>query len=178
MRLPFGFLYNLVWLNDFCYLLIIHCLFQDDIANNDKDKIIIFVETKRKADELTVRMRAEGFPAMCIHGDKQQKEREWVLNEFKNGATTILVIYCCLLTLLRQEVNKKEAIEPIHDSIGPKHADKMSLWNWYFLPLIMLRDWTVIWYLCNNTNTCTNCDLKKMLWYDILKSVLLFFFVC
>jgi len=30
--------------------------FQDDIANNDKDKIIIFVETKRKADELTVRM--------------------------------------------------------------------------------------------------------------------------
>merc|ERR1712130_1010180 len=27
----------------------------------------------------------------CIHGDKQQREREWVLGEFKNGATTILV---------------------------------------------------------------------------------------
>ena len=28
---------------------------------------------------------------MCIHGDKQQKERDWVLNEFKKGSTTILV---------------------------------------------------------------------------------------
>ena len=45
----------------------------------------------RKADELTRLMRRDGYPAMCIHGDKQQKERDWVLNEFKNGATTILV---------------------------------------------------------------------------------------
>ena len=28
---------------------------------------------------------------MCIHGDKQQKERDWVLGEFKHGQTTILV---------------------------------------------------------------------------------------
>ena len=28
---------------------------------------------------------------MCIHGDKQQKERDWVLGEFKNGSTSILV---------------------------------------------------------------------------------------
>ena len=28
---------------------------------------------------------------MCIHGDKQQKERDWVLGEFKSGSTTILV---------------------------------------------------------------------------------------
>ena len=36
-------------------------------------------------------MRKDGWPAMCIHGDKQQKERDWVLGEFKSGATTILV---------------------------------------------------------------------------------------
>lgn len=36
-------------------------------------------------------MRREGYPAMCIHGDKQQKERDWVLAEFKKGSTTILV---------------------------------------------------------------------------------------
>merc|ERR1711994_1064928 len=35
--------------------------------------------------------RRDGYPAMCIHGDKQQKERDWVLGEFKNGATMILV---------------------------------------------------------------------------------------
>ena len=36
-------------------------------------------------------MRKDGWPAMCIHGDKQQKERDWVLGEFKHGSTTILV---------------------------------------------------------------------------------------
>merc|ERR1719266_350663 len=56
-----------------------------------QDKMLVFVETKRKADELTRLMRRDGYPAMCIHGDKQQREREWVLGEFKNGATTILV---------------------------------------------------------------------------------------
>ena len=36
-------------------------------------------------------MRRDGYPAMCIHGDKQQKERDWVLGEFKQGGTTILI---------------------------------------------------------------------------------------
>ena len=35
-------------------------------------------------------MRKDGWPAMCIHGDKQQKER---LGEFKTGSTSILVDY-------------------------------------------------------------------------------------
>jgi superfamily II DNA/RNA helicase len=56
-----------------------------------QDKMLVIVETKRKADELTRLMRRDGYPAMCIHGDKQQKEREWVLGQFKNGDTTILV---------------------------------------------------------------------------------------
>merc|ERR1712020_377319 len=56
-----------------------------------QDKMLVFVETKRKADELTRLMRKDGWPAMCIHGDKQQKERDWVLGEFKNGSTSILV---------------------------------------------------------------------------------------
>merc|ERR1719340_129517 len=63
----------------------------EEIGCEPNNKIIIFTETKRKCDELTRLMRKDGYPAMCIHGDKQQKERDWVLNEFKNGATTILV---------------------------------------------------------------------------------------
>lgn len=43
-------------------------------------KTLIFVETKRKADELTRRMRRDGWPTLCIHGDKNQGERDWVLN--------------------------------------------------------------------------------------------------
>ncbi|TRY71889.1 hypothetical protein TCAL_06076 [Tigriopus californicus] len=63
----------------------------EEIGCEPHNKILIFVETKRKADELTRLMRKDGYPAMCIHGDKQQKERDWVLGEFKHGATTILV---------------------------------------------------------------------------------------
>jgi superfamily II DNA/RNA helicase len=40
---------------------------------------------------IDTRMRSEGFPAMGIHGDKQQKERDWVLGEFRSGKTWILV---------------------------------------------------------------------------------------
>jgi len=63
----------------------------DEIGCEQGAKILVFVETKRKADELTRLMRKDGWPAMCIHGDKQQKERDWVLGEFKTGSTSILV---------------------------------------------------------------------------------------
>jgi len=63
----------------------------EEIGCEPQNKILVFTETKRKADELTRLMRRDGYPAMCIHGDKQQKERDWVLNEFKRGSTTILV---------------------------------------------------------------------------------------
>jgi len=56
-----------------------------------EQKTLIFVETKRKADELTRRMRRDGWPTLCIHGDKAQTERDWVLNEFKTGKTPILI---------------------------------------------------------------------------------------
>uniref|UniRef100_A0A1I7Z6T9 RNA helicase n=1 Tax=Steinernema glaseri TaxID=37863 RepID=A0A1I7Z6T9_9BILA len=63
----------------------------EDIMKQTENKTIIFVETKRKADELTRSMRRDGWPALCIHGDKSQNERDWVLNEFKKGATSILL---------------------------------------------------------------------------------------
>merc|ERR1711879_1117822 len=63
----------------------------EEIGSDGHSKILVFVETKRKCDELTRLMRRDGWPAMCIHGDKQQKERDWVLGEFKSGKCTILV---------------------------------------------------------------------------------------
>ena len=30
-------------------------------------------------------------PCLAIHGDKQQNERDWVLNEFKTGKSPIMV---------------------------------------------------------------------------------------
>jgi len=57
----------------------------------DGSKILIFSETKRGGDDLTREMRMDGWPALCMHGDKKQEERDWVLKEFKTGKSPILV---------------------------------------------------------------------------------------
>lgn len=57
----------------------------------DGSRILIFAETKRGSDQLTREMRLDGWPALCIHGDKKQEERDWVLQEFKSGKSPILV---------------------------------------------------------------------------------------
>jgi len=57
----------------------------------DGSKILIFAETKRGADQLTMEMRTDGLPALAIHGDKKQEEREWVLDQFKKGKSPILI---------------------------------------------------------------------------------------
>merc|ERR1712039_385922 len=57
----------------------------------DGSKILIFSSTKRDGDTLTREMRLDGWPALCIHGDKKQEELDWVLKEFKSGKSPILV---------------------------------------------------------------------------------------
>lgn len=54
-------------------------------------KCLIFASTKRTCDEITNYLRADGWPALAIHGDKQQGERDWVLKEFKTGKSPIMV---------------------------------------------------------------------------------------
>jgi len=63
----------------------------DEIFVAKENKTIVFVETKRKVDDITRVMRRNGWPAMCIHGDKSQGERDWVLQEFRTGRAPILV---------------------------------------------------------------------------------------
>jgi len=57
----------------------------------DGSKILIFTETKRGADMLTRQLRMDGWPALAIHGDKSQSERDWVLNEFREGKNPIMI---------------------------------------------------------------------------------------
>jgi superfamily II DNA/RNA helicase len=57
----------------------------------DGGRILIFAETKRNTDNLTRNLRADGWPALAMHGDKSQQERDWVLAEFKSGKSPIMV---------------------------------------------------------------------------------------
>ncbi|KAI9125613.1 hypothetical protein K1719_003031 [Acacia pycnantha] len=59
--------------------------------NGKKALTLVFVETKRGADALENWLLRKGFPAIAIHGDKVQVERESALRSFKSGARPILV---------------------------------------------------------------------------------------
>ncbi|KAF2733116.1 ATP-dependent RNA helicase DBP2 [Polyplosphaeria fusca] len=63
----------------------------ETIMDDKNNKVLIFTGTKRVADEITRFLRQDGWPALSIHGDKQQNERDWVLNEFKTGKSPIMV---------------------------------------------------------------------------------------
>lgn len=62
-----------------------------DTISQENAKVLIFTGTKRVADDLTKYLRQDGWPALAIHGDKQQQERDWVLAEFKSGRSPIMV---------------------------------------------------------------------------------------
>eukprot|EP00586_Coscinodiscus_wailesii_P017137 CAMPEP_0172519242 /NCGR_PEP_ID=MMETSP1066-20121228/291300_1 /TAXON_ID=671091 /ORGANISM="Coscinodiscus wailesii, Strain CCMP2513" /LENGTH=542 /DNA_ID=CAMNT_0013301793 /DNA_START=256 /DNA_END=1882 /DNA_ORIENTATION=+ len=57
----------------------------------EKDRVLVFVETKKGCDMLTRSLRMDNFQARAMHGDKSQDERDWVLKEFKSCQSTLLV---------------------------------------------------------------------------------------
>ena len=56
-----------------------------------RSKILIFTATKRGCDDLTRQLRLDGWPALSIHGDKSQQERDWVLQEFRDSKSPIMI---------------------------------------------------------------------------------------
>ncbi|CAJ2664313.1 unnamed protein product [Trifolium pratense] len=56
----------------------------------DGSRVLIFTETKKGCDQITKQLRMDGWPALSIHGDKNQAERDWVLAEFKSGRSPIM----------------------------------------------------------------------------------------
>ncbi|XP_058837765.1 uncharacterized protein LOC131693706 [Topomyia yanbarensis] len=62
-----------------------------EISAESETKTIVFVETKRRVDDITRIINRNGWRAVSIHGDKSQQERDYVLNGFRNGRQGILV---------------------------------------------------------------------------------------
>jgi ATP-dependent RNA helicase DDX3X len=63
----------------------------DFLSRAPEGLVLVFVETKRGADYLEECLCRENFPAISIHGDKSQREREDALKQFKSGRIPILV---------------------------------------------------------------------------------------
>jgi ATP-dependent RNA helicase len=52
---------------------------------------VIFINTKRKVDWLTDKMRDSNFTVSAIHGDMPQQERDAITNEFRQGESRVLI---------------------------------------------------------------------------------------
>lgn len=63
----------------------------NEIMSQRDSKAIIFAETKKRVDSISMFIKKLGLYCLSIHGDKKQMEREWVLNEFKQRPKAILV---------------------------------------------------------------------------------------
>jgi ATP-dependent RNA helicase RhlE len=56
-----------------------------------RDLTLVFVRTKHGADRLVKRLSREGVPAVAMHGDKSQRQRERALAQFEAGEIDTLV---------------------------------------------------------------------------------------
>lgn len=64
----------------------------DHILRDAKlDQAIVFTATKRGADDLAEHLHDQGFKAMALHGDMNQRQRSRTLSEVQDGRVRILV---------------------------------------------------------------------------------------
>jgi superfamily II DNA/RNA helicase len=63
----------------------------EQLASEDGGRSLVFVRTKRGADRLVKRLRAQRVEAVAMHGDKSQGQRERALARFESGAVVTLV---------------------------------------------------------------------------------------
>ncbi len=55
------------------------------------ERTLVFTRTKHGADKVTRHLEAAGIPAVAIHGNKSQAQRERALGGFKSGRSRVLV---------------------------------------------------------------------------------------
>jgi len=61
------------------------------LSENPEHKTIIFAETKRLVDDLAQQLTGDGFDAIALHGDMEQRDRFKTLKKIKNDDLRILV---------------------------------------------------------------------------------------
>jgi ATP-dependent RNA helicase RhlE len=62
-----------------------------ELSEPERGLTLVFVRTKRGADRLVKRLAASSVPAVAMHGDKSQSQREKALSRFEAGHVNTLV---------------------------------------------------------------------------------------
>ena len=61
------------------------------LREHSAERALVFTRTKHGADKLAKRLKAAGFPADAIHGNKAQNARQRALDGFRSGKSRVLV---------------------------------------------------------------------------------------
>ncbi|XKG51347.1 DEAD/DEAH box helicase [Malaciobacter canalis] len=61
------------------------------IGSKNYHKVLVFVNTKKIADEITQQFNLDGLSTLCIHGDIKQPARARALRDFKSDKIRVLV---------------------------------------------------------------------------------------
>ncbi len=61
------------------------------LANETRDKVLVFTNTREHADQLAARLRQQGQRTASLHGEMTQEERVRVMNLFRSKKLDILV---------------------------------------------------------------------------------------
>jgi ATP-dependent RNA helicase RhlE len=70
--------------------LLVHLL-QEAEAAGDRDAVLVFTRTKAGADRVVRDLEAAGIEAAALHADKTQQARMQALDDFRSGASRVLV---------------------------------------------------------------------------------------
>jgi len=62
-----------------------------ELATAEGGLTLVFVNTKRAVDDLARRLKAEGVPALALHGDMRQEARDRSLKRFEDGHVGVLI---------------------------------------------------------------------------------------
>lgn len=78
--------------NDHKYERLVKIL-EDRLMENNKNtsRVVAFCASKLTVDDTTRKLRKHGIPALAMHGDKTQTEREWVLERFRDGTSPVRI---------------------------------------------------------------------------------------
>ncbi len=61
------------------------------VRENPESKILVFARTKVRSERISKAMERADIPSLVIHGDKEQKERNKVMADFKSGRVKMLI---------------------------------------------------------------------------------------
>ncbi|CAM9567481.1 unnamed protein product, partial [Phaeothamnion confervicola] len=57
----------------------------------ERGNVLVFVDTQQKCDSLFADLTRSGYPALSLHGGKEQDDREQTISDFKSKARTLMV---------------------------------------------------------------------------------------